>query len=61
MVVVTVGKFVDEVLTYTEMASKGEELEIVLPNKKVLQVKLKEEDKIFLTNAEKRRYEMYHR
>lgn len=61
MVVVTVGKFVDEVLTYTEMASKGEELEIVLPNKKVLQVKLKEENKSFLTNAEKRRYEMYHK
>lgn len=61
MVVVTVGKFVDEVLTYTEMATKGEELEIVLPNKKVLQVKLKKEDKTFLTNAEKRRYEMCHK
>lgn len=61
MVVVTVGKFIDEVLVYTEMASKGEELEIVLSNKKVLQVKLKEEDKTFLTNAEKRRYEMYHK
>lgn len=61
MMVVTVGKFVDEVLAYTEMASKGEQLEIVLPNKKVLQVKLKEEDKSFLTNAEKRRYEMYHK
>lgn len=61
MIVVTVGKFVDEALTYTEIASKGEELEIVLPNKKVLQVKLKEEDKTFLTSAEKRRYEHYHK
>lgn len=61
MMVVTVGKFVDEVLFYTEIASKGEQLEIVLPNKRVLQLKLKEEDKSFLTNAKKRRCEMYHK
>lgn len=41
MIVVSVGKFVDEVLSYINMAANGEELEVLLPNKQTISVKIK--------------------
>lgn len=44
MIVVSAGTFMNEVLDYINMAAKGEELEIILPNKAALQVKIKDEE-----------------
>lgn len=44
MIVVSAGTFMNEVLDYINMAAKGEELEIILPNKVALQVKIKDEE-----------------
>lgn len=46
MIVVSVGTFMNEVLDYINMAAKGEELEIILPNKVALQVRIKDEEDI---------------
>lgn len=46
MIVVSVGTFMNEVLDYINMVAKGEELEIILPNKVALQVKIKDEEDV---------------
>lgn len=44
MIVVTIGKFIDEVLSYTNMVEKGEKVEIILKNGETLQLTKKEEE-----------------
>ena len=34
MIVVRVAKFIDEIIKYINEATEGEEIEIILPNKK---------------------------
>lgn len=45
MIVVTIGKFIDETLRYADMASQGEKIEIVLKNGEVLQFSKKDNEK----------------
>lgn len=42
MIVVTIGKFIDEALSYTNMVANGEIVEIVLKNGETLQLTKKE-------------------
>lgn len=44
MIVVRVGMFINEVLDYIHLAANGEELEIILPNKVALQVRVKDKE-----------------
>jgi len=44
MVIVTAGVFVDNAMNYLTMAANGEKVEIILPNKQTLQVKLTENE-----------------
>lgn len=44
MIVVTIGKFIDESLSYTNIAANGEKVEIVLKNGEVLQLTKKEKE-----------------
>lgn len=42
MIVVSLGKFMDEVLAYINIAANGEELEVILPNKQTISVKMED-------------------
>ena len=43
MIIVSVGKFIDEALDYINIAARGEELEVLLPNGQMISVKAKDE------------------